>query len=131
VLATLRVDRGPIVNDDMSTSRTYPTATLITSVLLAAPAMAQGTGRWTSGAAMPSERTEVAVAEVGGKIYLLGGFRGELELEIYSPATDRWSRCAAIPRAVHHAAAVGAGAAERGAACAPETAGRRAGFRRL
>jgi hypothetical protein len=34
---------------------------------------------------MPSERTEVAVAEVGGKIYVLGGFRGELELEIYSP----------------------------------------------
>jgi N-acetylneuraminic acid mutarotase len=91
----------------MSTSRKYLAATLITSVLLAAPALAQGTGRWTSGAAMPSERTEVAVAEVGGKIYVLGGFRGELELEIYSPAADRWSRGAAVPRAVHHAAAVG------------------------
>src|SRR5687768_17277333 len=80
---------------------------LLASTLLAATALAQGNGRWTSGAPMASERTEVAVAEVGGKIYVLGGFRGELELEIYEPAAERWSRGAAIPRAVHHAAAVG------------------------
>jgi Kelch motif len=46
---------------------------------------------------MPSERTEVTVAEVGDKIYVLGGFRGELELEVYDPAADRWSRGAASP----------------------------------
>ena len=80
---------------NMSASRTCLTAILITSVLLAAPAFAEGTGRWTSGAAMPTERTEVAAAEVGGKIYVLRGFRGELELEIYSPAGNRWSRGAA------------------------------------
>ena len=91
----------------MSASREFLTGILISLVLLAAPALAQGTGHWTSGAAMPSERTEVAVAEVGGKIYVLGGFRGELELEIYDPTADRWGRGAAIPRAVHHAAAVG------------------------
>jgi Kelch motif len=34
----------------------------------------------------------VAVAEVGGKIYVVGGFRGERELEIYDPAADRWNR---------------------------------------
>jgi N-acetylneuraminic acid mutarotase len=56
---------------------------------------------------MPSARTEVAVAEVGGKIYVVGGFGGERELEIYDTAADRWSRGAAIPRALHHAAAVG------------------------
>jgi N-acetylneuraminic acid mutarotase len=55
----------------------------------------------------PRSDTEVAVVEVGSKIYVLGGFRGELELEIYDPTADRWSRGAAIPRAVHHAAAVG------------------------
>jgi Kelch motif len=49
-----------------------------------------------------------AVAEVGGKIYVVGGFRGERELvEIYDPATDRWSRGDAIPLALHHAAAAG------------------------
>ena len=83
------------------------TACLIVWALLAATAVAQNSGRWTSGTPMPSERTEVAVAEVSDKIYVLGGFRGELELEIYDPAADRWSRGAVIPRALHHAAAVG------------------------
>jgi hypothetical protein len=55
---------------------------------------------------MPSARTEIAVAEVGGKIYVVGGFRGERELEIYDPAADRWSRGASLPRALHHAGAV-------------------------
>src|SRR5262249_43029447 len=56
---------------------------------------------------MPSARTEVAVAEVDGKIYVVGGFGGERELEVYDPGTDRWSHGASIPRALHHAAAVG------------------------
>src|SRR5262245_38627344 len=43
----------------------------------------------------------------GGKIYVVGGFGGERELEIYDSAADRWSRGASIPRALHHAAAVG------------------------
>src|SRR5439155_14766199 len=72
-----------------------------------AAALAQGIGRWTTGATMPSSRTEVAVAEVNGKIYVVGGFGGERELEIYDPPADRWSRGAAIPHALHHAAAVG------------------------
>ena len=92
----------------MFCARTFlAAASLLISALLATAAAAQGTGRWTKGAAMPSERSEIAVAEVGGKIYVLGGYRGEIELEIYDPAADRWSRGAAIPRAVHHAAAVG------------------------
>jgi N-acetylneuraminic acid mutarotase len=82
-------------------------ALLAGGALLAAAAFAQGTGRWTIGTLMPSARTEVAVAEVGGKIYVVGGFGGERELEVYDPAADRWSRGASIPRALHHAAAVG------------------------
>jgi len=73
----------------------------------AAPTQAQGPGRWTQGTAMPSSRTEVAVAEMEGKIYVVGGFGGERDLEIYDPAADRWSRGAKFPREVHHAAAVG------------------------
>jgi N-acetylneuraminic acid mutarotase len=85
--------------------------TLIGGGLLAGGALratfAQGIGRWTIGPPMPSARTEVAVAEVGGKIYVVGGFGGERELEIYDSVADRWSRGASIPRALHHAAAVG------------------------
>jgi hypothetical protein len=86
---------------------TFPAALLVGAALLSAAALAQGTGRWSAGAPMPSSRTEVAVAEVGGRIYVVGGFGGERELEIYDPAAERWSRGAAIPRALHHAAAVG------------------------
>ena len=75
--------------------------------LLVTAAFAQGTGRWTVGTPMPSARTEVAVAKVGEKIYVVGGFGGERELEVYDPALDRWSRGASIPRPLHHAAAVG------------------------
>src|SRR5262245_63824470 len=91
----------------MSPPRKFLTAPVIVLALLATAAVAQDTGQWISGAVMPSERSEVAVAEVGGRIYVLGGFRGELETEIYDPGTNRWSRGAAIPRALHHAAAVG------------------------
>jgi Kelch motif len=44
---------------------------------------------------------------VGGKIYVVGGDRGERELEVYDPLADRWSRGTSIPRALHHTAAVG------------------------
>jgi len=87
--------------------KTFTAALLSGGALLAAAAFAQSTGRWTTGTPMPSARTEVAVAEVGGKIYLVGGFGGERELEVYDPASDRWSRGASIPRPLHHAAAVG------------------------
>src|SRR6266516_7769977 len=87
--------------------KTFAAALLAGAALLATAAFAQGIGRWTIGTPMPSARTEVAVAEVGGKIYVVGGFGGERELEIYDSAADRWSRGASIPRALHHAAAVG------------------------
>lgn len=56
---------------------------------------------------MPSERTEVAVAAVDGKVYVIGGLNGERELEIFDPQKWSWSRGAPFPRMVHHAAAVG------------------------
>ena len=54
----------------MSTSRKFLTAPVFV-LILATAAVAQGTGRWMSGAVMPSERTEVAVAEVREKIYVV------------------------------------------------------------
>jgi hypothetical protein len=43
-------------------------ALLAAGVLLTVAALAQGGGHWTTGTPMPSSRTEVAVAEVSGKI---------------------------------------------------------------
>jgi hypothetical protein len=100
---------GPSELTEMPRCKTFTAAVLagalLTAAAIAQGTFAQGTARWTTGTPMPSSRTEIAVAQVGGKIYVVGGFHGERELEIYDPSTDRWSRGASIPRAVHHAGA--------------------------
>jgi N-acetylneuraminic acid mutarotase len=60
-----------------------------------------------TGQPMPSERSEVAVAAVEGQIYVVGGFDGQTELEVFDPTADRWTRGAPFPHTLHHAAAVG------------------------
>jgi N-acetylneuraminic acid mutarotase len=68
-----------------------------------------GQGRWLTKAPILTPRSEVAVAEVNGKIYVLGGFsaKGQAINEEYDPATDRWRSRAAMPRPLNHAGAVG------------------------
>ncbi|MDQ5824785.1 MAG: hypothetical protein M3441_11345 [Chloroflexota bacterium] len=69
----------------------------------------QGQGRWLTKAPIPTPRSEVAVAEVNGKIYVLGGFSGKGQAinEEYDTATDTWRGRAALPIEVNHAGAVG------------------------
>jgi N-acetylneuraminic acid mutarotase len=62
---------------------------------------------------MPTKRTEVAVATLGQKIYVVGGFEqpslGNVlnlsitpSLEEYDPSTDRWTSKAPMPVGLHH-----------------------------
>ena len=60
----------------MARLESFYAALLLHGTLLGG-ALAQVTGSWTTGVPMPSARTEVAVAEVDGKIYVVGGFGGE------------------------------------------------------
>ncbi|EKD65529.1 MAG: kelch repeat-containing protein [uncultured bacterium] len=59
---------------------------------------------------MPTPRTEVSAAAVGGKIYVIGGFDGfgrtSNAVEIYDPSSDMWSQGPSLPEGRHHAAAV-------------------------
>ena len=68
-------------------------------------------GTWTRLASMPSVRQEVAVAETGGRMYVIGGFGRGLAAsdlgEAYLPGADHRERRAALPMALHHPAAVG------------------------
>src|SRR5688572_17519145 len=66
-------------------------------------------GRWTTAAPMPEERTEVAVAALDGRIYVVGGFGGRDGLLEYDPSADRWRERKAPPIGVHHAGAAGVG----------------------
>ena len=61
---------------------------------------------WTMGAAMPLPRSEHAVAEFNGRIWVLGGYPpGRLPsdlVQIYDPATSRWSLGPKLPQPIHH-----------------------------
>lgn len=70
-------------------------------------------GTWHTAASIPTKRTEVAAAAVDGKIYIVGGFEkpslGNVmnfaitpSVEMYDPATDRWTPKAPMPVGLHH-----------------------------
>lgn len=53
----------------------------------------------------PTARHENAFVEAGGRFYLLGG-RGDRPVNVYDPATQRWSEGPAPPFQMHHFQAV-------------------------
>jgi N-acetylneuraminic acid mutarotase len=76
-----------------------------------APPPAPGPGQlaWRVLADAPSERTEVAAAADGSRIWVAGGFRKDgatvATVEVYDTAADRWERGPDLPAAVNHAMA--------------------------
>ncbi|HEX8622308.1 MAG TPA: kelch repeat-containing protein [Allosphingosinicella sp.] len=68
---------------------------------------------WTVATAMPLARAENAVAELNGRIWVLGGWPpGRMTsnlVQIYDPATGRWSLGPSLPRPLHHTHAVAVG----------------------
>ena len=68
---------------------------------------------WSMGATMPLPRSEHAVAEFDGEIWVLGGYPpGRLPsnlVQVYDPVTSRWSLGPSLPQPIHHThvAAVG------------------------
>jgi N-acetylneuraminic acid mutarotase len=70
-------------------------------------------GRWEVAMPMPTPRQEVAVAALGDRIFVIGGFGANAEpvgtVEVFEPATGRWETRAPLPAPSHHAAAAVAG----------------------
>ena len=68
-----------------------------------------GEPAWRAMAAVPSERTEVAAAAVGDRIWVLGGYAPDgatlATAEVYDTSADRWARGPDLPVAVNHAMA--------------------------
>jgi N-acetylneuraminic acid mutarotase len=81
----------------------------------AAPSTLRATAsqQWLELAPLNEPRQEVAVAELGGRIYVIGGFRRDGStsnaVEAYDPATDSWSFRAALPLALNHSTAASVG----------------------
>ena len=81
---------------------------------LAAPSQTdskKSNGTWTRKASIPTQRFEVGVTALDGKIYVLGGEafgRPASGLnEEYDPATNRWRELAPIPHETSHVGAAG------------------------
>src|SRR3989454_12734315 len=70
-------------------------------------------GKWTSLAPMPTARQEVAVAELNGRVFVIGGFGSGggagPAVEGDDPAGDRWGSPSPLPAPTRHAAAGGGG----------------------
>src|SRR2546425_13018847 len=70
-------------------------------------------GKWTSLAPMPTARQEVAVAELNGRVFVIGGFRSGggagPPVEGDDPARDRWETRSPPPAPTHPAAAARVG----------------------
>jgi N-acetylneuraminic acid mutarotase len=60
--------------------------------------------RWRKRTPMPTRRSGIAAAALGGKIYVFGGEANWRTLnltEIYGPGSDAWSKEAVMPTARH------------------------------
>jgi N-acetylneuraminic acid mutarotase len=70
---------------------------------------AAGEPGWRGLAPAPSERTEVAAAAVGDRIWVLGGYAPDgatlATVEVYDTGSDTWARGPDLPVAVNHAMA--------------------------
>jgi len=69
--------------------------------------------RWRPRASLPQARQEVGVAELAGRIYVVGGFDERLNtvatVERYDPDLDMWSATAPLPEPLHHVMAATVG----------------------
>jgi hypothetical protein len=88
-------------------------ATLFAVIVIPAESqLATSTGVWATKSSLPTPHSEVASAEVGGKIYILGGTvdMGTMAMplnEEYDPATDRARERAPLPQPLSHIGVVG------------------------
>lgn len=77
-----------------------------------AAAAPQAGGSWSESAAMPTARSELAVTQLGGRIYVAGGvgrWGTTNAFEAYDPSSNSWNRLAPLPEQVHHLAMAAAG----------------------
>ena len=64
---------------------------------------------WSLGTAMPLARAEAAIAELNGKVWVVGGWPpGRMPsnlVQVFDPATGRWALGPSLPQTIHHSQA--------------------------
>jgi N-acetylneuraminic acid mutarotase len=73
---------------------------------------------WTTGAPLPTPRSEIAGTVLNDKIYVVGGFdssgRSTSTIEVYDPMLDEWTQVTWLPQPLDHTAAAVATASHEG-----------------
>ena len=68
-------------------------------------------GAWVTGPALPTARSEVAVAALGQQIYVIGGYaNGNVDqslVQVFDVEANAWRDAAPLPRGLNHVGAVG------------------------
>ncbi|MEE2986640.1 MAG: kelch repeat-containing protein [Nitrospinota bacterium] len=80
-------------------------AAILFSVLFFGTIVSAASESWKQLPPAPSVRTEVAVALVNGKVYVIGGFspKGISDrVEAWDPASQTWETKSPLPRPLHH-----------------------------
>src|SRR5258708_30424626 len=74
------------------------------ALFAADPALSQD-GAWTTKQSLPAPRNEVALAAVGGKLYVVGGSVGGEAVPLideYDPSSNGWRAGKAMPKGLDH-----------------------------
>jgi N-acetylneuraminic acid mutarotase len=105
-------DGGPRPEQtQIATAPAGPPGTQPTAAAGGAPAGDAGP-RWQTRAPLPEANSEIAVAELNGKIYVIGGYPSSrvvaATVQVYDSATDSWSLTAPLPLPLHHTMAASA-----------------------
>src|SRR5579884_2596697 len=86
-------------------------APLLRTARVAAQTDTTDIGQWSMRTPMPVGRSEVGVAELDGKVYVVGGYAsGNVDQplnQVYDPISDGWQTLAPLPRGLNHVAVVG------------------------
>ena len=105
--------RGSKLGSEMSTNRLIVNALVLSLGLFAATSFAaeiqnsaaRASG-WSVKAPLPRTNSESGVAELDGKIYVMGGYPADrktvAEIQVYDSKTDKWQIIAPLPHALNH-----------------------------
>ena len=85
-------------------------------------------GRWAHRAELLAPNSEFAVAELGGRLYILGGYPADrvtvTTVQVYDIATDKWTPGPDLPKPNNHGMAVGVNGTVSDWRLRPKLAGR-------
>ena len=78
----------------------------VTSFAAETKSVSGGANAWSVKAPLPRTNSEFGVAELDGKIYVMGGYPADrksvAEVQVYDSKTDKWQIIAPLPQALNH-----------------------------